>query len=185
MKKETNLPIYGLAGMACPTKVSTSTEEFDTNLSRTEKQCGCSLNSQTIKYAIKKAPMTKRRRIASSQIIDSVTGEHFPAQTVHVQNTTNGEAGTLNPNGAFSILAEPEDELKITHIGYKTILIKAINLKARTTLHENSEELEGVEITSSPKKKTNNALIGLGLLAVFGIAYATADDKKKPVKKTS
>lgn len=185
MKRETKLPIIGLAGMTCPSKGRTTVEEFDTELSRTEKQCGCSLDHQTIKYAIKKAPMTKKRRIASSQIIDSVTGEHFPAQSVHVQNLSNGEAGTLNPNGAFSILAEPDDNLKITHIGYKTILIKAQDLKGRITLQENSEELEGVEITSNPKKKTNNALVGLGLLAVLGIAYATADDKKKSVKRTS
>ncbi len=167
MKKANGLPIYGLA---CPKQQITTTF-----LSPNEKKCGCKIKP------MKQAPINYGNPVntlpdVGSQIFDSVTNSPFEEQTVHILNMNNGEATVTQPNGFFLIKAQPSDDLKITHVGYGDIIIKASELTDKIVLDESSEFLD--EIVLSPKTK-KTGLVLLGLAAVFGIVYASSDDDKK------
>lgn len=168
MKKANGLPIYGLA---CPKQQMTTTY-----LSPKERKCGCKINAPTKQAPISYGNPVNTLPDVGSQIFDSVTNSPFEEQTVHIQNLSNGETTVTQPNGFFLIKAQPSDDLKITHVGYGDIIIKASELTDKIVLDESSEFLD--EIVLSPKAKKTGMVL-LGLAAFFGIVYASADDDKK------
>lgn len=160
-------PIYGLA---CPSDALIKT----THISPNEKKCGC----KSRHYAEVPFNQTTMKTAYESQIFDSVTGEPFVTQ-VHIQNITTGAATATEENGVFVIAADPSDILKITHIGYGEITVVASELTDKVVLNEDSEMLD--EAVIEPKKKKHTGLALLGLAAVFGVIYLSADDNKKTV----
>lgn len=158
-------PIYGLA---CPNKQIVET----TVLSPNQTKCGC----KTRQY-VKQSPISIRVMEVGSQIFDSVTGNPFDSQTVHIQNLDNGVKTVTQENGQFVIAAEPTDTLKITHVGYGEIIITASELTDKIVLNETFDTLDEVEL--KPKKQVKAGLVVLGLATALALVYASADEEKK------
>ncbi len=157
---EADLPIYGLA---CPS-VKLKQIEFDT------KNCGCTMNT-------KKPPILLLQGI----IIDSRTKAPFQAGLVNVYNVTKGTGTLPDAKGMYELQASPNDQIRISFVGYTTITLLASALPKVITLQEQTEHLDEVVITA--KKKTKNyAIAGIGLTALL-FMYAIADDEKAKKKK--
>ena len=164
-------PIYGLA---CPGNVAMISAN---SLSPKQRKCGCQLaSSRTTKYAPIDYNNQKKPTKYGATVFDSVTGKIFKTQA-HIENLTNGEKTATDEHGKFYIPARPSDMLRITHVGYGSIEIVASDLTDKVVLNEQSEELD--EVTVGAKKKSyNSGLALLGLVTVFGLVYASADDQK-------
>ena len=62
----------------------------------------------------------------SSRVVDARTGESLPMATI--QGTK--ESTVANVEGQFSMKADAGDVLKISYIGYKSVSIKAADIKS-------------------------------------------------------
>ncbi|WP_299833776.1 carboxypeptidase-like regulatory domain-containing protein [uncultured Tenacibaculum sp.] len=156
---ETDLPIYGLA---CPRMKHMQTE-FGTQINT--KNCGCMTNT-------KKPPIL----LLQGTITDSRTKAPFEAGLVNVYNVTKGTGTLPDAQGIYELQASPNDEIRISFVGYKTITVIASKLPKVVELQEKSENLDEIIITA--KKKTKNyAVVGLGLTALL-FMYAIAEDEK-------
>ncbi|MBR6605518.1 MAG: carboxypeptidase-like regulatory domain-containing protein [Prevotella sp.] len=73
-------------------------------------------------------PATAFAQIAeySSMVVDAETGEPLPMATVQGA----AESTVTNIEGLFSIKADAGDVLKISYIGYKSVSIKAADIKS-------------------------------------------------------
>lgn len=81
--------------------------------------------------------------VVNAKVLDSETNEALPNATVCIDGTRNCIA---NIEGEFSIESSPEDELKVSYIGYKTIKIKAGKVGSTIKLTPYSIELSEVKV---------------------------------------
>lgn len=149
---------YNLYGLACPNP------NLKKKNSRIKEECRCK-NQQKREHNME----------AKGQLINSVTGTNFKANTAHIVNLTNGEATVTQQNGFFVIKALPSDDLKITHVGFGDLFIKASELSEKVFLEEENSLLD--EIVLSPKIK-KNGLIFLSLAISIGALSISANSKK-------
>lgn len=163
---EADLPIYGLA---CPSTKGAHTE-FNTQTNT--KNCGCTMNT-------KKPPILLLQGI----ITDSKTKAPFGAGLVNVYNVTKGTGTLPDAKGMYELQASQNDEIRISFVGYKTIIMRASELPKAIELQEQTERLDEIVITGKKKVKAKNyMMVGLGLTALL-FMYAIAEDDKKKKKK--
>ncbi len=162
-------PIYGLA---CPKKINTKV------ITPLQKKCGCTMKTNPHPTKPHVNHPTNILKSYGSIVFNNVTNTPFDTQ-VHILNLSNGQGTVTNANGQFIIQALPTDLLKITHIGFGEVTVKASELTDKITLDEDLQDLDEVVIT--PKSKKNGALIALALAGVLAVVYASSDDDKKKV----
>lgn len=105
----------------------------------------------------------------AAQTADGNADEHVETQNqkakvfkAHVQDTDNGEAlsyvtiyvksgvGTMtNEDGDFTILAQPDDVLQISYVGYESIKVKAKDLPKRVKMKPLTLSIENVTVVST------------------------------------
>ena len=90
-------------------------------------------------------PATVYAQIAeySSRVIDAQTDEPLPMATVQGA----AESTVTNIEGLFSVKADAGDVLKISYIGYKSVSIKASDIKANIKLKPADIQLKEVEVS--------------------------------------
>ena len=78
-------------------------------------------------------PMTVQGQIAdySSRVVDAKTGEPLVSATVAV---ASDKATVTNGDGVFSINADADDVLRISYIGYKSLVVRVKELPAKIAL---------------------------------------------------
>ena len=69
-----------------------------------------------------------------------------------VRNLTQKTYGLLGSNGKYQLAADPEDDIQITYVGYKTFKAKAKDVPQVLVLKYTSEELEGVTVCGNCQK---------------------------------
>ena len=91
-------------------------------------------------------PVTALAQIAgySSRVVDAETGEPLPMATI--QGTK--ESTVANVEGQFRMKAAAGDVLKISYIGYKSVSIKAADIKSAIRLHPADIQLKEVTVKS-------------------------------------
>ncbi len=80
----------------------------------------------------------------SARVVDAQTGEPLPMATI--QGTK--ESTVANVEGQFSMKADAGDVLKISYIGYKSVSIKAADIKSAIRLHPADIQLKEVTVKS-------------------------------------
>lgn len=130
--KQFQLPLL-LVALAFPVSVTTS-----------------SLYANTTEVSI-----TQQKKAISGVIYDGGMNEPLPGVNVVVKGTTIGTVSDID--GKFSLEANPNDILVMSCIGFKTIQIKASEIKGtRITMKEDSQALEEVVVIGyGVQKKVN------------------------------
>ncbi len=67
----------------------------------------------------------------NARVVDAQTGEPLPMATIHGVT----ESTVTNVEGLFSVKANADDVLNISYIGYKSVSIKAADIKSTIKLH--------------------------------------------------
>ena len=82
----------------------------------------------------------------SAKIVDAKNGDVLPYASVYI----SAEYGTMsNLEGDFTVMANEDDNIKISYIGYKTIVLKASMLPAIVKMEQISSTLEEVTVTTA------------------------------------
>ncbi|MFK8297345.1 carboxypeptidase-like regulatory domain-containing protein [Capnocytophaga cynodegmi] len=98
--------------------------------------------------AVSECESTKKNNVMTGKIFDD---EKLPLPGVHVINRTKRTGTTTGDNGAYKLETQPNDDIEISHIGFKTVKAKAKDVPSLIYMIEEVMELEGVTVT--PKKK--------------------------------
>ncbi len=96
----------------------------------------------------------------SSRVVDAETGEPLPMATVQGA----AESTVTNIEGLFSVKADAGDVLKISYIGYKSVSIKASDIKTRIRLKPADIQLKEIEVkpfTSTLRKIVKKSVSAL------------------------
>ncbi|GET46905.1 carboxypeptidase-like regulatory domain-containing protein [Capnocytophaga felis] len=138
--------------------------------------------------AVSECESTKKNNAMTGKIFDD---EKLPLPGVHVINRTKRTGTTTGDNGAYKLEAQPNDDIEISHIGFKTVKAKAKDVPSLIYMIEDIMELEGVTVTPKKKvfvkpslnqkvskNKTWMWLVILGL-AAFGTYQYFKEDKNK------
>jgi TonB-linked SusC/RagA family outer membrane protein len=124
-----------------------------------------------------------RYRSVSGKVV-SADGKALQGVSVTIKNSQKGT--TTDPDGLFSVNADPEDTLQFSFVGYKPLKLKAAKIdpdgivlepaneplvevlvtamgirKQERTLGYSATELDGANFTQSREVNLGNALIGL------------------------
>lgn len=98
--------------------------------------------------AVSECKSTKKHNVMIGKIFDD---EKLPLPGTHIINHTRKTGTTAADNGAYKLDAQPNDDIEISHIGFKTVKAKAKDVPSVVYMVEDITELEGV--TVMPKKK--------------------------------
>ncbi|MFS4484224.1 carboxypeptidase-like regulatory domain-containing protein [Hyunsoonleella sp. 2307UL5-6] len=112
------------------------------------------------------------------KVMDASTNK--PLSAAHVYYIKNGdEMGVItNQKGEFTLLAEPNDLVIISFLGFETIEARASELNQIEYMQPKYEQLNEVNITNKKGDPKNNTILYLGL-GVLGIVlgYSLVDSK--------
>ena len=87
-----------------------------------------------------------QQRDYTAKIVDAKNGDVLPYASVYI----SAEYGTMsNLEGDFTVMANEDDNIKISYIGYKTIVLKASMLPAIVKMEQISSTLEEVTVTTA------------------------------------
>ncbi len=113
-----------------------------------------------------------------------------PIPSAHIFNKTRNNGTVSDTNGVFGLYAEPDDDIQISYVGFKTINTKARNLGKTIALELDVQVLP--EVIVKPKKEQlkcpllcwirehkDMVMIGLGVLSVGVAIYAVSKQKSK------
>ncbi|CEN40546.1 carboxypeptidase-like regulatory domain-containing protein [Capnocytophaga cynodegmi] len=98
--------------------------------------------------AVSYCPFAKKNNTMRGKIFDD---KKLPLPGTHIINRTRNTGTTAADNGYYQLEASPNDDIEITHIGFKTVKAKAKDIPSIVYMIEKITELEGV--TVMPKKK--------------------------------
>ncbi|ATA67270.1 hypothetical protein CGC48_00735 [Capnocytophaga cynodegmi] len=142
--------------------------------------------------AVSHCPFAKKNNTMRGKIFDD---KKLPLPGTHIINRTRNTGTTAADNGYYQLEASPNDDIEITHIGFKTVKAKAKDIPSIVYMIEEITELEGVTVI--PKKKVlvkpslnqkvsrNKTWIWLVILglAAFGTYHFLKEDKNKEKKR--
>lgn len=153
---EGNFPIYGLAG-------------------------GIGLCDDAIFSAMETTSAKGNSSVVKATLVDASTGETLPFANVIIEGSTTGVTSDLSGN--FSLIANANDTIVISYLGYQTMQFSAGKIPTIIEMIPSVEQLSEVVVTANsaiPVKKNNTLrYVGYGIL-VLGIGYAIF--RKKPVE---
>ena len=82
----------------------------------------------------------------TAMVVDARNGEILPYASIYVSS----EYGTMsNLEGNFTVMANEEDQIKISYIGYQTIVLKASALPSIVKMEQTSTTLEEITVTTA------------------------------------
>ncbi len=82
----------------------------------------------------------------TAMVVDARNGEILPYASIYVSS----EYGTMsNLEGNFTVMANEEDQIKISYIGYKTVILKASALPSIVKMEQISTTLEEITVTTA------------------------------------
>ncbi|MBR2016863.1 MAG: carboxypeptidase-like regulatory domain-containing protein, partial [Prevotella sp.] len=105
----------------------------------------------------------------SSRVVDAETGEPLPMATVQGA----AESTVTNIEGLFSVKADAGDVLKISYIGYKSVSIKASDIKTRIRLKLADIQLKEIEV--KPFTSTLRKIVKKSISALSSNAHRRAN----------
>jgi len=80
----------------------------------------------------------------TARVVDASTGDALPMASVYISAS---HSTITNQEGDFSIVAQPEDVLRISYVGYNAKSIKASDLRRKVELKPFTRMLQGVTVT--------------------------------------
>lgn len=80
----------------------------------------------------------------TARVVDATTGDPLPMASVYVSSS---HSTITNQEGDFSIVAQPEDVLRITYVGYNAKNVKASELGRKVALKPYARMLQEVTVT--------------------------------------
>ena len=104
--------------------------------------------------------------------VKNSSGESLPSATILIKGTTSGTLS--DPNGRFTIIAEPKDVLVASYIGFETIEVTVGNQKViNITLADSKQEIKEVVVTALGIEKQKST-IGFSIQDVKGTELVKA-----------
>ncbi len=120
----------------------------------------------------------------TGKIVDDM-GEGIPS--AHIFNATKNSGDISDSNGVFALEADPNDDIEVSFVGFKTVKTKAKNLGKTIQMMLDTQVLPEVIVRPEHKKcpllcwlKKNKdmVMIGIGVTSVLLTVYAVAKHKR-------
>lgn len=92
----------------------------------------------------------------SSRVIDDKTGEALPYASIYI---AEGNGTLTNHDGEFTVLANQDDTLRISYVGYEKMFVKASDLKSPVRLKPFTMEMEELQVKVDQRRDILKKLI--------------------------
>ncbi len=135
---------------------------------KTSTACSCSGKTKKTTYATR--PMATMT--ITGTLIDKATKQ--PMFGANILNLSTKKGTVTDDNGSFEIDAQPDDLIRISFVGFKTIKQPASKLPKQIFMEEEVEMLNEVIVTAKKELKKHSNWWLWGLLALGVVVYVKA-----------
>lgn len=132
----------------------------------TSCSCGCSGKKKNKLFA------TRSMATITGTLIDKATKQ--PMFGANILNLSTKKGTVTDDNGSFEIDAQPDDLIRISFVGFKTIKQPASKLPKQIFMEEEVEMLNEVIVTAKKELKKHSNWWLWGLLALGVVVYVKA-----------